>query len=362
MEKIPRNNSGKEKEEPGDFKMSKRSLLLALGAVAFSSSVPSIEKANVKTSPRPQPRSISKNQYSNSIETSPRPHPRPGQVEGEVVEGVEKISRDEQLKELTYQAYEALNKKALRFTLALHNDLDLVIQRMSDMVAGDDRYSSAMQLIYDQLPLSIPEPINSAVRDMMMYVPYVESRFSNSIVSSVQAFGFIQLMPSAWEELSREGEQRENIFDQVQVAGRLLDQTYRHLMNQHADTFDLISRLLFAGDMDRCGREFICPLLVNGYFSGMGTIDRVLDGFLADYVNQEEKARMQQEEILADEMGVYGLFSTAGEVHGYTRNFGVESGNYVPKIIAAKLVVRTGLPLSMLTELMPRVNGKKSSS
>jgi len=335
MEKTPRNNQSEKKAESDDSKKDRRGFLGMLGAVALVSSLPNIAKANVEMSPYPQPRPRSLG---------------------------EDVDYSEQLKEYTYQAYEAPNVKSLNFTTALHRDLDLVMERMSTMVEGDDRYSSAMQLIHDQLQLNIPEPINYAVRDMMMYVPYVESRFSNEAVSSAQAFGFMQLMPSAWEELSREDEQRGNIIDQVKVAGRLLNQTYRHLMNQHADTFDLISRLLFQGDMDKCGKEFIGPLLINGYFSGMGTIDRVLDGFLADYVNETEKTRMQQEGILDDEMGVYGLFSTAGELHGYARNYGAESVKYVPKILAAKLVMRIGLSASLLAELMPQVENSETSS
>lgn len=271
-----------------------------------------------------------------NVESSPRPLPRPS------VESPEQVSEDinEVFKELVYQSYEPPNEKALHYVSTLQNDLEIVLDRLTSLVADNEQYPTTMHLIFDQLELSsIPQPAQSAIRNMMMYVPYVESRFSNDAVSPVQAFGIMQLMPRTWEELGRSGEQRGNIVDQVRVAGRLLEQTYRHIMNEHEATIELITELLYEGDSERCGEEFICPVIINGYFSGMGTMTRLLDGFYEDYVNEVEKEKMKQQHILEDESGVYGLFSTAGELHGYSRYYGDESGKYVPKIVAAKQVI-----------------------
>lgn len=329
MEKLSKQkNDVTDNDVPKD-KLSRRSFLTGLGATALTAGIPQVAKANVETSLRPRPRPTLEEQEENNTET---------------------------IKELVYQAYEAPNEKALRYTAILQDDLDLVTARISDLVSEDERYSSVLQLIYDELKLSnIPEPIQSVVRDMMMYVPYVESRFNDDATSDKKAFGIMQLMPSAWEELSQEqeGEQKENLVDQVKVAGRLLEQIYRHLMNKHEPTFNIISELLYEGDSQRCGREFVGLLIIIGYFSGMGAIEQMLDGFYKDYLNEKEKLRMTEHGILEDENGVYGLFSTAGEKHKYSPFYGEESGKYVPKIIAAKQVLKTGLPPTILSELLP---------
>lgn len=325
MEKLPR-----VKNEQGDdgetSTLSRRNFLLGASAVGVSAAIPQGVQANVESSPRPLSRSAPESRQSDI----------------------------ERLKEMVYDSYESLNEKALHFVDDLYNDLDVVTDRMSTLVAEDERYPSALHLIHEELSLTtIPEPIRSAVREMMLYVPYVESRFDNEAVSSVQAFGIVQLMPNAWDELSQDGEQKENLVDQVRVAGRLLEQTYRHLMNTHEDTINHITNLLYSGDAKKCGREFVGPLIINAYFSGMGTVEQVLAGFQEEYLHEEEKIKMAAHGVLQDEGGVYALFATAGELHGYSRNYGTESGKYVPKIIAAKQVMRAGLPHSRLAELIP---------
>lgn len=323
MEKIPR-----QKNEEVDT--GKRKFMFGLGAAAlFAGSPKESEAEPLATSPFPQRRPTTENSTGE-------------------IEDVELI------KEEVYRLYEALNDKALRYTDTLYQDLELMVERMSGLVNGYENYSSVLHLINDEIGLeSIPEPIQSAVREMMVCVPYVESRFNNDARSPVAAFGILQLMPNAWDELSREGEERSNILDQIRVAGRLLEQIYRHIMNEHEATIELVTELLYDGDAERCGREFVCPLIVNGYFSGMGTMAQVLDGFLDDYLNEVEKAKMVEKGILGDEYGVYSLLSTAGELHTYSRYYGLESGKYLPKLVATMMVLRTGLAPSQLAELVP---------
>jgi hypothetical protein len=281
-----------------------------------------------------------------NVARSPMPRPRP-HSEG----AAERLA---QLKALTYAAYIQPRERALDYVDDIERDLLTVVDRMVALTADDEQFPAVTHVIDNELALTtIPEPIRATLKEMMLYVPYVESRFDPSAVSEVRAFGLMQLMPNAWQELSRAGEEQTNLVDQIRVAGRLLEQTYRHLMNTHQTTFLLVTDLLYDGDTDRCGREFIAPLIINGYFSGMGTMERVLDGFVNDYVTSDEKIVMSERGILTDEFGVYGLCATAAEVHRYSRLYGEESGRYVPKILAAKQVIRTGLPERMLTELIP---------
>jgi len=278
-------------------------------------------------------------------ETSPRPPER-------LRQGPESTEA-ENLKEVVYNTYRPMFDRVAEHSELLYTDVHTVLDRSKTLAEDFTEYDSLFSLVRTELSLSsIPEPTQSAVRDSMTFVPYVESRLDAEAVSPRGAFGVMQLMPSTWDELAREGERADSVIDQVRVAGRLLEQTYRYIMQRHAETFDLITEVVFTGDADRCAKEFVNPMLVAAYFCGMGTVSNALDGFVHDYVDVADIETMRQQGIVDEEYGVYSLYSRAGEVHGYDKDFGPESATYFPKVLAAHMSVRINLTATQYDTLL----------
>lgn len=278
---------------------------------------------------------------ANAPSTSLRPPPRPGNEAIEV------------MKDAAYAHYEPFHEQVLAYTDTLERDVEVVLSRAEELVTTYPSYSNFFQFLRSELPLDdIPEPTKTAVRDIMVCVPYVESRLDNRAVSSVGAFGVLQLMPATWEEHAQPQDDPHDILAQVRVAGALVSQTYRFLTQRHHETFSAITDILYDGDEERCAREFVGSLVGVSYFSGMGTVSRVIDRFAHDYVTHEDRQRMDAMGITTDTLGTYSLLTTASQFHKYDRNFGPEGVAYIPKTLATRAVLELSLPPQILNEIL----------
>lgn len=258
----------------------------------------------------------------------------------------------EQLKNEVYAAYRPLEEQILDHTTHLEQDVELVLERSFAVVAGHPEYENFFQLVHSALTLdSIPEPIQSTLRDTMVGVPYVESRIDPAAVSPDQAFGVMQLMPATWAEHAQPDDDPADILAQVRVAGALLEQAYRFLAQRHEAAFATIAEMLYGGDRERCDREFVTLLVMAAYFSGMGTVSRVLDQFTHDYVTLADQQRMEAAGITTDTYGPYSVLTEASQQHQYDPNFGPYGIEYVPKVLAARLVLQNSLPPNLAAEL-----------
>ncbi|NCO61854.1 lytic transglycosylase domain-containing protein, partial [Candidatus Kaiserbacteria bacterium] len=71
--------------------------------------------------------------------------------------------------------------------------------------------------------------LRSSVEDLFIGIAIAESRLDESAVSSQGAFRWLQLMPTTWDDLAKEGESKDSLEDNIAVAVRLLEQEYRYL-------------------------------------------------------------------------------------------------------------------------------------
>lgn len=291
--------------------------------------------------------------HARAPEESLRPQARPADLAAE--ELAVRAEAVERLKDEVYGAYESLEEQILHYSTVLEQDVDLVLDRAYSLVEDYEQYESFFALMQGELAMpDLPESLQDAVQALMVTVPFVESRLDTGAESRAGAFGVLQLMPETWNDLTSPEMVKEDLVAQVHVAARLLEQTYRFLIARHAETFELIVATLFDSDQERFEREFLAPVLCAAYFAGMGSVANTLDGFLHDYVTAEDAARMRALGISDDTYGVYSLFSTAGVKHGYDKNFGPETNAYVPKTLAANVVLRTSVLPEEYDRLMRR--------
>ena len=182
----------------------------------------------------------------------------------------------------------------------------------------------------------IPEPMAGYLEDLVVGMAIEESRLDEDAKSGAGAFGVLQLMPQTWDELAKEGESSDDLIDQVKVAARLLEQSYRHIENTCRQELDIICDVFFDGDYNTFQREFYTPLLINSYNAGMGSMATLVQWFVVKFQTPEDTVDLfEQSEVLTG----YDVFLALA--HGSTQEgvvawYKEDASTYTTKIYGAK--------------------------
>lgn len=191
-----------------------------------------------------------------------------------------------------------------------------------------------------QLP-GIPSAIiRQSIEQLMPALAFVESRFNNEAKSSVAAFGVLQIMPQTWDELAKDGEDKADLGDQIKVAARLIEQTYRHIMQTCSEELATIKENYFAGDEDLFDQCFMCPVLMNAYNAGMGTLASLIQKFATKYPTPASTVELFEQSELLTGFDVFVGMSFTANHQEWVAWYKEHATDYTAKIYCAYSVLQ----------------------
>jgi hypothetical protein len=195
-----------------------------------------------------------------------------------------------------------------------------------------DTYASIQECFL--LPDIESKLVRSNLEALAPSLGFVESRYQN-VVSKVKAFGVMQIMPATWDELSREGESRDNVEDQIKVAARLMEQAYQHITSTKSTELQIIKDRFFAGDSADFDNCFLTPLVLNAYNAGMGSMSDLVGRFLELCPTPKETVELfEQSETLTGFDVFIGMAHTA-ELQGWVDWYKEVASNYTCRVYGA---------------------------
>jgi hypothetical protein len=159
-------------------------------------------------------------------------------------------------------------------------ELPVVLQFAQEITVKDPEGRSRMDYVQQMLHADgVPEAVLKEIKKQMVGLAFEESRYDAERESGEHARGILQIIPSTWEDLSKEGENALSLVDQTRVAGELLSQTYAHLQTAVGDELQAIEAEFFHGDTEAFEKCFMAPVLINAYNAGMGTMAKLIYWF-----------------------------------------------------------------------------------
>jgi Transglycosylase SLT domain len=247
-----------------------------------------------------------------------------GIVKDSVQEGEETLEAYNELSDSGYFDYD-VERFAEEFSL----EVDEVLENL-------DVYSAIQENF--KLPNIKHALLRQNLEALAPAIGFAESRYKD-VLSEVGAFGAMQLMPGTWEELSKEGEDVSDIVVQVQVAARLMEQSYTHVMNSCEYELAVIEEEFFEGDTEAFETEFLTPLFINSYNAGMGSMVTLVQEFVKLCPTAAETVMLfEQSETLTGYDVFIGMAHT-GNLRGWADWYKDVAANYTCKVYGAHKAV-----------------------
>jgi hypothetical protein len=214
-----------------------------------------------------------------------------------------------------------------------------ILERDNEIVTKNRELLDTIRINFDISRID-NEIIRNDLSALIIGLAFAESRLDAEAKSNVGAMGVLQLMPDTIEELIEKGEDIEDIITQVKIAGRLLEQTYRHITTTCKVELAAICKNHFVGDDEAMAKFFITPLMVNAYNAGMGTLAKLIKTFAETFPEPDSLTDVFMEGEKPTDYDVFITMTQLALENGWVSWYKDDSTRYTPRIYAAYGVVR----------------------
>lgn len=207
-------------------------------------------------------------------------------------------SSTEEKREFTNSTW--FNADAEKYAEQYKLELPYVLPLASLPTKGDIQERSRMKYIAEALQIDgVPETVQTELKRLFQALAVVESRYDENAVSEDGARSILQILEIVWNEHAKPGMDPWSLTDQVYVVGKYLSQLHQHLHNQCGQALEAIKNSFFDGDVEAFEKEFVTPVLINGFFSGMGTMATLVNWFSKTYkIKEDTREEIGQSGIL----------------------------------------------------------------
>lgn len=189
-------------------------------------------------------------------------------------------------------------------------ELERIVEDASLETKNDREQRPRMKYIVEALEVKgVSEVIQTELKRLFPALAVVESRYKEDAKSEDGARGILQILTIVWSELATADMNPWSLVDQVTVASKYLSQLHRHLYNECSDEIEAIKNAFFDGDVAQFEKEFVTPVMINGYFSGMGTMATLVNWFHDTYKTKEDTIEEIEQAGILSGYDIYYLLS-----------------------------------------------------
>ena len=223
-------------------------------------------------------------------------------------------------------------------------ELSHVLPLASLPTKHDVQERSRMQYIGEMLAVEgVSMHTQDILRKLFQALPIVESGYDANATSEDGARSLMQIMQNVWKEHATADMNPQSLVDQVNVVGKYLSQTHRHLQTSCGDAFERIAYHFFDGNKEAFESQFLAPVIITAYFVGMGTMADVVSWFDTQFKSKEDTIEaLSQSEILTGYDLFYMLAHTAFQAEA-NKNLGENGLVYTLKVYGARKMLDDNL-------------------
>jgi hypothetical protein len=227
--------------------------------------------------------------------------------------------------------------------VVMARDVDLVLERKTALDDIIKKHFSVAKIS--------SEKVRQNIEALIVGVVFTESRF-DKMAGNGDAFGPFQLTDGVWTELAKHGEDKDSMADQAKIAGKLFEQSYRHITQTCSEELQKICTVFFGGDEELFEHQFLTPVIVEANTLGMGDMAQVIAWFTTEYVPELDTKKIIEVldgKVCPTGYDVFYLMSHLayskhlelqkqgkqhGEHLGWTKHYGDKSRLYAPRVYA----------------------------
>lgn len=217
---------------------------------------------------------------------------------------------------------------------------DAEVARYADRYAEElrdrEQLPAVGALIKDYFVLpGLPPVLRATLEERAVAFSLVESGFALEAESGVGAFGPMQIMPATWNELSDSGEEKHDVTDQIKVAARLVEQTYRHITSASGPALEYIKHVFYNDDEAAFMEQFLAPALCNAYNAGMGSLATMINRFPEEVQSPLDTAEMFDQGAVMTGFDVFLAMAYAAHHGGWAPHYKAVASEYTAKVYGA---------------------------
>jgi hypothetical protein len=168
--------------------------------------------------------------------------------------------------------------------------LDAVLANARKPAEGDPQGRDMITYVREEVMAESPlsPSIQKELEFLMPGLAGQESRYNMQAVSSANAMGVFQFLPSTWQARGNDPEKILVFREQTRAAAAYMAYIHDFLWDRRAEEFDYIRDEFFDGDQAAFEKYFLVPCIVNSYNTGVGRMSAVVDWFSDLPVGTEE--------------------------------------------------------------------------